>query len=100
MSKTKRLSACVALLLAGAAMAQAPAAPDPAASDPVAMGWMEGSPAAAGETVRWVDGSFYKFPQTRWSFAHWNCSDSLVGIYNGEGQGRRAARPNARTSPA
>jgi hypothetical protein len=86
MSKTKRLSACVALLLAGAAMAQAPAAPDPAASDPVAMGWMEGSPAAPDKTVRWVDGSFYKFPQTRWSFAHWNQLIPSSDIWRGEGK--------------
>ncbi|MFV0680747.1 serine hydrolase domain-containing protein [Ottowia sp.] len=39
-------------------------------SDPVRMGWMVGSPPPADRVVRAADGSFYRFPQIRWSFAH------------------------------
>jgi len=39
-------------------------------SDPVAMGWMVGAPPPAAKMIRHEDGSYYKFPQTRWSFAN------------------------------
>ncbi|MDM0110611.1 serine hydrolase [Variovorax sp. J22R133] len=84
-----RISICAAIaaFVAGAAMAQAPQpAPDPAASDPAALGWMQGSPPAADKTIRYIDGSFYKFPQTRWSFAHWNQFMPSTDIPRGDGK--------------
>jgi CubicO group peptidase (beta-lactamase class C family) len=47
------------------------AVPDAQASDPVRLGWMIGSPPPADRQVRFDDGSFRRFPQTRWSFSHW-----------------------------
>jgi CubicO group peptidase (beta-lactamase class C family) len=51
---------------------QSPAPPplDARASDPVAMGWMAGSPPPPDKLVRFADGSWFRFPQTRWSFSH------------------------------
>ncbi|MEJ8846188.1 serine hydrolase [Variovorax rhizosphaerae] len=83
----RTIPAAIAALIASTALAQAPApAPDPAASDPVALGWMQGSPPAPDKTVRWADGSFFKFPQTRWSFAHWNQLIPSSDIWRGEGR--------------
>ena len=52
--------------------AQAPAAPtlDARASDPVAMGWMVGAPPPPDKLIRFADGSWFRFPQTRWSFSN------------------------------
>ena len=44
--------------------------PDAAASDPARLGWMQGSPPPPDKTIRFDDGSFLKFPQTRWSYSH------------------------------
>ncbi len=43
---------------------------DAAASDPVVMGWMVGSPVPADKQIRFSDESFFRFPQTRWSFSN------------------------------
>src|SRR5687767_12287919 len=40
------------------------------ASDPVAMGWMVGAPPLQDKLVRYADGSWFRFPQTRWSFSN------------------------------
>ncbi|MGR4869734.1 serine hydrolase domain-containing protein [Variovorax sp. LARHSF232] len=84
---TRRRFAIIAAaaLAARATFAQAPQVPDPAASDPVRMGWMQGTPPAPEKTVRYVDGSFYKFPQTRWSFAHWSQFVPSSEIWRGDG---------------
>ena len=47
-----------------------PPALDARASDPVAMGWMVGAPPPAEKLVRFADGSWFRFPQTRWSFSN------------------------------
>jgi hypothetical protein len=60
--------ALIAIPLTGAVAADLP---DAAQSDPVALGWMVGSPPPPDKTIRFADGSFYKFPQTRWTFSHW-----------------------------
>ena len=41
------------------------------ATDPVALGWMVGTPPPPEKPIRFADGSFYRFPQMRWSFSHW-----------------------------
>ena len=38
--------------------------------DPVALGWMAGFPPSATKSVRFADGSYYSWPQLRWSFNH------------------------------
>lgn len=68
MGKTLLVSAL--LLSSVAALAQqAPASP--ADSDPVKMGWMKGNPPPPDKRIEYRDGSFYQFPKTRWSFAHY-----------------------------
>lgn len=52
------------------AVAQTPTYPDAASSDPVALGIMQGFPPPADKTVRFIDGSSLKFPNTRWAFSH------------------------------
>ena len=39
-------------------------------TDPNTLGWMQGNPPAPDKRVRFVDGSWYQFPQFRWSFSH------------------------------
>ncbi len=36
-------------------------------SDPNVFGWMKGSPPPANKIIRFNDGSYFKFPQMRWS---------------------------------
>ncbi len=57
-------------LVTSLAAAQTPSYPDAAASDPMALGLMQGFPPAADKTVRFIDGSSLRFPNTRWSFSH------------------------------
>jgi CubicO group peptidase (beta-lactamase class C family) len=47
-----------------------PAFPAAKDCDPVQLGWMQGSPPATDKIIRFQDGSGYRFPQLRWSFAH------------------------------
>src|SRR5687767_12030281 len=70
-------TAVVGFVLAGASFtAQSPAPPpvtpalDARASDPVTMGWMVGAPPPPEKLVRFADGSWFRFPQTRWSFSN------------------------------
>jgi len=58
--------ACTVVLLA----AQTPPPLDARASDPVTMGWMTGDPVPPERVIRFADSSFFRFPQTRWSFSH------------------------------
>src|SRR5688572_15898476 len=44
---------------------------DARASDPKVMGWMQGAPPPADKVIRFEDESFFRFPQTRWTFSHW-----------------------------
>ena len=48
----------------------APHALDARASDPVTMGWMVGSPPPPDKVIRFADGSWFRFPQSRWSYSH------------------------------
>lgn len=41
------------------------------ATDPTALQWMVGAPPPTDKLIRFEDGSFYRFPQWRWSFSHW-----------------------------
>jgi hypothetical protein len=59
--------------------------PDWQASDPVALGWMVGSPPPAGKAISAVDGSFYRFPQSRWSMSHWRELFPTRNISRGDG---------------
>ncbi len=60
-----------------------PEFPDARASDPVAMGWMLGAPPSPERMIAFADGSFYRFPQLRWSFSHWRELTPTVGVARG-----------------
>jgi hypothetical protein len=62
-----------------------PAVPDARASDPVALGWMTGSPPAPDRVIRYEDGTFWTFPQWRWSFSHWRELVPTVNVARGPG---------------
>jgi hypothetical protein len=46
-----------------------------AVDDPLELGWMAGSPPPHDKQIRFADGSYYAWPQMRWSFNH---MDQLV----------------------
>ena len=48
----------------------APHALDALASDPVKLGWMVGSPPPPEKLIRFSDGTFRTFPQSRWAYSH------------------------------
>lgn len=87
------LRAVVPVLLAVASMSAAPAPataaaappPDARASDPVTLGWMVGTPPPPDKQVRWQDGSYYRFPQLRWTFSHWRELAPTRAIPRGDG---------------
>lgn len=73
-------------LLLVCASAQAQQAPlSPAESDPAKMGWMQGNPPPTDKRVLFADGSFYTFPKTRWSFAHYRELMPTSRISRGKG---------------
>jgi CubicO group peptidase (beta-lactamase class C family) len=77
-----------ALIATGAsAQIQQPTAavPGPRESDPLALGWMRGSPPTVDKTIKFADGSFARFPQTRWSFAHYRELFPTARVSKGKG---------------
>ena len=52
------------------AVAQSFTFPTADESDPAKIGWMQGFPPAADKRMKKDDGSFYKFPQLRYTFSH------------------------------
>lgn len=70
---------------AGTATATTPDQPPTAAStDPVTLGWMTGSPPPAERLVRREDQSHMRFPQTRWSFAHFRQLVPSAQVWRGD----------------
>jgi CubicO group peptidase (beta-lactamase class C family) len=57
--------------------------PDARASDPIRLGWMVGSPPPADKIIRFEDGSYRLFPQTRWSFSHWSEFRPVAAVSHG-----------------
>lgn len=90
-SLARQLAAWLVALLATASHAQPPppALPDPAATDPARLGWMQGTPPSPDKTIRWADGSFYKFPQLRWSFSNMSQLMPTRSVWRGDGPVRR-----------
>ena len=76
---------CAALLCAGAiARSQsAPTYPDANASDPIRLGWMVGAPPPPDKIIGFQDGSYYRFPQLRWSFSHWRELTPTINVSRG-----------------
>jgi CubicO group peptidase (beta-lactamase class C family) len=66
---------------------------DANASDPVTMGWMIGAPPPPDKVIRFADGSWFRFPQTRWSFS--NIRQLVPNRVVGRGDGPVSALPRA-----
>lgn len=56
---------------------------DPASTDPVQLGWMQGFPPAPDRTIRFDDGSLFRFPRTRWTFSHMRELVPTVNVWRG-----------------
>ena len=84
MPKLVQLLVAAALIVVDVAAAQAPPA-SAADSDPVKMGWMVGAPPAADKVIRYADLSFFRFPQSRWSFAHMQQFVPTAAVWRGDG---------------
>ena len=66
-----------------AAEESAPAVADAAASDPARLGWMVGSPPPADRTLRFDDGSYFRFPAMRWSVSNFRQLMPTVSVSRG-----------------
>ncbi|SEL60089.1 serine hydrolase domain-containing protein [Ectothiorhodospira marina] len=66
--------------------------PDAEASDPAALGWMIGSPPPADRILRFDDGSYFRFPQMRWSVANFRQLMPTVNVSRGLTQPSRLTR--------
>jgi CubicO group peptidase (beta-lactamase class C family) len=71
------------LTAAAASAATPPQFPDARATDPNALGWMVGAPPPPEKLIRYDDGSFYRFPQWRWSFSNWRQLHPTIDIARG-----------------
>ena len=72
--------------LSSLALASVPATfPDAEASDPARLGWMVGSPPPADRTVRFEDGSYFRFPAMRWSVSNFRQLMPTVNVSRGLG---------------
>jgi CubicO group peptidase (beta-lactamase class C family) len=67
------------------AQTQTPVFPDAAASDPKTLGWMQGFPPASDKTIRFDNGSFYRFPAFRWSFSNVRELVPTKNVWRGDG---------------
>ena len=83
-SQKHTLTLLGSLLLASTAHASN-TPPDAAASDPATLGWMVGSPPPADKIIRFEDGSYFRFPQMRWSVSHFRQLMPTVNISRGLG---------------
>lgn len=72
----------VCALLSGPASAAEPY-PDAIASDPARLGWMVGSPPPPERQVRFDDGSYFRFPQLRWSVSNFRQLMPTMNISRG-----------------
>jgi CubicO group peptidase (beta-lactamase class C family) len=71
--------------LTAQAQTKPPAIPDAAASNPKDLGWMQGFPPPPEKTIRFDNGSYYRFPALRWSFSHIRELNPTKNIWRGEG---------------
>ena len=104
MKHTIAAVAVLSLMLGASAMAapsdsaptQAPLSAE--ASNPQTMGWMQGFPPPAGNTIRYsANNDFFTFPKLRWTVCHFNQLMPTVAVT----RGTQAMRPLERaTDPA
>ena len=67
------------------AQTQTPTFPDGIASDPKTLGWMQGFPPAPDKTIRFDNGSFYRFPAFRWSCSNMRELIPTKNVWRGDG---------------
>ena len=80
------LMACALLgLTSPLAGAATPTFADAQASDPARLQWMVGAPPPADRTVRFEDGSYFRFPAMRWSVANFRQLMPTVNVSRGLG---------------
>lgn len=89
-SRFPRLLTGLQALLIGTAMPAVAASPATAplnavASDPATLGWMKGSPPPADRTLRFDDGSYFRFPALRWSVSNFRQLMPTVNVSRGLG---------------
>ncbi|HAG77270.1 MAG: 6-aminohexanoate hydrolase [Pseudomonas sp.] len=78
---------CLFGAMACSAYASEPAEfPDAQTSDPATMGWMVGSPPPADRILRFEDGSYFRFPQMRWSVVNFRQLMPTVNVSRGLGE--------------
>nr|WP_312723673.1 serine hydrolase [Stutzerimonas kunmingensis] len=68
--------------------------PDAQTSDPATMGWMVGSPPPADRILRFEDGSYFRFPQMRWSVANFRQLMPTVNVSRGLGESSLEHQPS------
>lgn len=61
------------------------ATPDALESDPASLGWMEGAPPREDRTLRFDDGSYFRFPGMRWSVSNFRQLMPTVNVSRGLG---------------
>jgi CubicO group peptidase (beta-lactamase class C family) len=59
--------------------------PTAAQTDPKTLGLMQGFPPPPDKTIRFIDGSSARFPNTRWSFSHFRELVPTATVSRGEG---------------
>src|SRR4051812_44427656 len=86
-SHNLRVALVVLISAMSSAQTASPSSPslDAVASDPVALGWMVGSPPPPDKLIRFSDGSFRQFPQTRWAFSNLRQLVATRAIPRGDG---------------
>lgn len=79
-------TATLMFIVSSSAIASAPEPyPDANASDPAKLGWMIGSPPPAERTVRFDDGSYFRFPAMRWSVSNFRQLMPTINVSRGLG---------------
>lgn len=63
--------------------------PDARESDPASLGWMVGAPPPADRIIRFDDGTYFRFPQWRWSVSNFRQLMPTVNVSRGSGGSSR-----------
>lgn len=80
------LMSCALLVFSSCAVnASVEQFPDAQASDPARLKWMVGAPPPLDKTLRFEDGSYFRFPAMRWSVANFRQLMPTVNVSRGLG---------------
>lgn len=85
MAKTAIIAAAAIAVAASGAQAQNDRRQlDAAESDPAKLGWMQGTPPPTDKQIKFDDGSYFRFPQLRWSFSNWRQFFPTLPLHRGD----------------